>query len=195
MDAMRIVQVLPSLGDGGVERGTVDSNRLYVEAGHESWVISAGGPRAARIVADGGRHVTLDVRGKNPLSAPWRAWALRRALREIRPDVVHFRSRVPGWLTLWANRALGLPTVSTLHGLNHPGLYSSVMVRADRVICVSTAGRAFVEEKVLPLEGVEAKAWAMLAPEEQAALVDLTRRFGGALRHCLQLHTQSSEDL
>lgn len=146
MDAMRIVQVLPSLGDGGVERGTVDSNRLYVEAGHESWVISAGGPRAARIVADGGRHVTLDVRGKNPLSAPWRAWALRRALREIRPDVVHFRSRVPGWLTLWANRALGLPTVSTLHGLNHPGLYSSVMVRADRVICVSTAGRAFVRE-------------------------------------------------
>ena len=55
--------------------------------------------------------------------------------------------------------------------------------------------RAFVEEKVLPLEGVEAKAWAMLAPEEQAALVGLTRRFGGALRHCLQLHTQSSEDL
>ena len=60
---------------------------------------------------------------------------------------------------------------------------------------LTAAGRAFVEEKVLPLEGVEAKAWAMLAPEEQAALVGLTRRFGGALRRCLQLHTQSSEDL
>ena len=60
---------------------------------------------------------------------------------------------------------------------------------------LTAAGRAFVEEKGLPLEGVEAKAWAMLAPEEQAALVGLTRRFGGALRRCLQLHTQSSEDL
>lgn len=60
---------------------------------------------------------------------------------------------------------------------------------------LTAAGRAFVEERVLPLEGVEARAWAMLAPEEQAALVGLTRRFGGALRRCLQLHTQSSEDL
>ena len=143
---MRIVQILPSLNDGGVERGVVDSNRLYVRAGHESVVISAGGRRVAQIEADGGRHVTLDVRSKNPLTAPFRAWALRRALRAIRPDLVHFRSRVPGWLTLWANRPLGLPTVSTMHGLNHPGPYSSVMVRADRVICVSTAGRAFVRE-------------------------------------------------
>ena len=113
---MRIVQILPSLNDGGVERGVVDSNRLYVRAGHESIVISAGGKRVAQIEADGGRHVTLDMRSKNPLTAPWRAWALRRALREIRPDIVHFRSRVPGWLTLWANRPLGLPTVSTMHG-------------------------------------------------------------------------------
>lgn len=143
---MKIVQILPSLNDGGVERGVVDSNRLYVQAGHESWVISADGKRVAQIEAAGGRHLTLDVKSKNPLTAPRRAWALRRALREIRPDLVHFRSRVPGWLTLWANRPLGLPTVSTMHGLNHPGLYSSVMVRADRVICVSTAGRAFVRE-------------------------------------------------
>ena len=92
---MRIVQILPSLDDGGVERGVVDSNRLYVAAGHESWVISAGGKRVAQIEADGGRHLTLDVKSKNPLTAWPRAMALRRALREIAPDVVHFRSRVP----------------------------------------------------------------------------------------------------
>lgn len=143
---MRILQILPSLDDGGVERGVVDSNRLYVAAGHESWVISAGGRRVAEIERDGGRHLTLDVKSKNPLSAPLRMLALRRALRRLRPEVIHYRSRVPGWLTLWANRArdLRLPTVATLHGLNHPCLYSSVMVRADRVICVSTAGRDFV---------------------------------------------------
>ena len=145
---MRILQILPSLDDGGVERGTVDSNRRYVAAGHESWVISAGGKRVADIERDGGRHVTLGMRSKNPLTAPFRAWALRKALRKIRPDVVHYRSRVPGWLLAWANRArdLCIPTVATLHGLNHPCRYSSIMVRADRVICVSTAGRAFVRE-------------------------------------------------
>ncbi len=145
---MRILQILPSLEDGGVERGTVDSNRLYLAAGHESWVISAGGKRVAEIERDGGRHVTIDVRSKNPLSAPLRMLALRKALRQIRPDVIHYRSRVPGWLALWANRApdLRIPTIATLHGLNHPCCYSSVMVRADRVICVSTAGAAFVRE-------------------------------------------------
>lgn len=143
---MRILQILPSLDDGGVERGTVDSNRYYVAAGHESWVISAGGKRVAEIERDGGKHLTLDVKSKNPLTALPRALALRRALRQIRPDVIHFRSRVPGWLTLWANAAsdLQLPTVSTMHGLNHPCFYSSVMVRADRVVCVSSAGLAFV---------------------------------------------------
>lgn len=145
---MRILQILPSLDDGGVERGTVDSNRLYVAAGHESWVISAGGKRVAEIERDGGKHLTLDVKSKNPLTALPRTFALRRALRQIRPDIIHFRSRVPGWLTLWANAArdLKIPVVSTMHGLNHPCFYSSVMVRADRVICVSTAGLAFVNE-------------------------------------------------
>ncbi len=145
---MRILQILPSLDDGGVERGTVDSNRLYVEAGHESWVISAGGKRVAEIERDGGHHVTVEVRSKNPLTALPRMLKLRKAIRSIAPDLIHFRSRVPGWLTLWANRAadLKIPTVSTLHGLNHPCFYSSVMVRADRVISVSTAGTAFIRE-------------------------------------------------
>ena len=145
---MRILQILPSLNDGGVERGTVDSNRAYVAAGHDSWVISAGGKRVAEIERDGGHHVTLDMRGKNPLTAFFRMLALRRELRRIRPDVIHFRSRVPGWLTLWANAAkdLRIPTVSTMHGLNHRCFYSSVMVRADRVICVSSAGEAYARE-------------------------------------------------
>ncbi len=145
---MRILQILPSLNDGGVERGTVDSNRLYVAAGHESWVVSAGGKHVAQIEADGGHHVTVEVRSKNPLSAPFRMLALRKVLRQIKPDVIHFRSRVPGWLTLWANRAkdLRIPTVSTMHGLNHPCFYSSVMVRADKVISVSTAGAAYARE-------------------------------------------------
>ncbi len=144
---MRILQILPSLDDGGVERGTVDSNRLYLAAGHESWVISAGGKRVEEIERAGGHHVTVDVKSKNPLTAYFRMRLLRKAIRQIRPDIIHFRSRVPGWLTLWANRAkdLCIPTVSTLHGLNHPCFYSSVMMRAQKIIAVSSAGKAFIK--------------------------------------------------
>lgn len=66
--------------------------------------------------------------------------------------------------------------------------------RSKKAVLTET-GAAFVAERVLPLEGVEAQAWAMLTSQEQAALIGLIRRFGAALRRCLQLHIQSSEDL
>ncbi len=45
---MRILQVLPALNSGGVERGTVDFAREIVKLGHESIVLSNGG----RMVGD-----------------------------------------------------------------------------------------------------------------------------------------------
>ena len=40
---MRIIQLLPQLKVGGVERGTVDLSDHLVKLGHDSAVISAGG--------------------------------------------------------------------------------------------------------------------------------------------------------
>ena len=40
---MKIVQLLPELNEGGVERGTMELSRELVKLGHESIVISAGG--------------------------------------------------------------------------------------------------------------------------------------------------------
>jgi hypothetical protein len=49
---MRIVQLLPALNEGGVERGVVELNREYVARGIQSFVISAGG----RLVPEIERH-------------------------------------------------------------------------------------------------------------------------------------------
>ena len=46
---MRIVQVIPELNEGGVERGVVELNREFVKKGIESFVISAGGKLENRI--------------------------------------------------------------------------------------------------------------------------------------------------
>ena len=40
---MRIVQLVPAMEQGGVERGVVEMNRALVAAGHENVVVSAGG--------------------------------------------------------------------------------------------------------------------------------------------------------
>jgi len=143
---MHIVQLIPSLNEGGTERGVVDLNREFVRRGIHNTVISAGGKLAAQIVAEGGSHIVCDVKSKNPLTFPFRVWKLRAILREIKPDILHVRSRVPGWLVRFANRPLGIPVVSTVHGFNTVSGYSKIMVQAERVIGASEAMREYVRK-------------------------------------------------
>lgn len=143
---MRIVQLLPELNEGGVERGVVELSRELVRRDIDSVVISAGGRLVEQLVADGGRHLAFDVASKNPLSAPARVAGLRRLLRSLAPDIVHARSRVPAWLAYLANRRLCFPFVTTVHGFNSVNAYSRVMTFGDRVICVSGAIRDYVRE-------------------------------------------------
>ncbi len=143
---LRVVQLLPALNEGGVERGVVELNREYVARGIESLVISRGGKLVPEIERHGGRHITLDVASKNPLTVPFRAMRLRRVLRELRPSIVHARSRVPAWLCMLANRRPRFPFVTTVHGLNSVNPYSRVMTFGDRVICVSEVVGAYIQE-------------------------------------------------
>ena len=80
---MHIIQILPELNQGGVERGTVELSRELVQRGHQSTVISAGGTLAGQIDNDGGQHITLDVCSKNPFTAPIRILKLRRILHAL----------------------------------------------------------------------------------------------------------------
>jgi len=142
---LRVVQLLPELNEGGVERGVVELNREFVRRGIESVVISAGGKQSAQIIVDGGRHIQLDVCSKNPFTAPARVLRLRSILRRLKPDIIHARSRVPAWLAYLANKKLHLPFVTTVHGFNSVNAYSRVMTYGDRVICVSHAIKNYVQ--------------------------------------------------
>ncbi len=143
---MRVVQLLPALNEGGVERGVVELSREYVGRGIESIVISRGGKLVPEIERHGGQHILLDVASKNPLTAPLRALRLRQVFRELQPSIVHARSRVPAWLCVLANRRPHLPFVTTVHGLNSVNRYSRVMTFGDRVICVSEVVAAYIQE-------------------------------------------------
>jgi glycosyltransferase involved in cell wall biosynthesis len=143
---MKVVQLLPELNEGGVERGVVELNREFVRHGVDSVVISRGGTLAEQIIRDSGQHVEFDVCSKNPLTIPSRVAGLRRLLASLAPDIIHARSRVPAWLCLLANRKLQIPFVTTVHGMNSVSPYSRVMTRGDRVICVSEVVRDYIQK-------------------------------------------------
>ena len=143
---MRIVQVIPELNEGGVERGVVELNREFVKKGIESFVISAGGKLENQINLDGGNHVKFDVCSKNIFTAFRRVNALKKILKEIKPDIIHVRSRVPAWLVYFANKKLNIKVVSTVHGFNSVGFYSSIMQKSDAVICVSNSIKEYIQK-------------------------------------------------
>lgn len=141
---MRIIQLLPELNEGGVERGTMELNRELVKRGHESIVISAGGKLQDQIEQNGGRHIIFDVCSKNPFTVPFRIIKLRKLLKELQPDILHARSRVPAWLAYLANKKLHFPFVTTVHGLNSINKYSQIMTKGDKVITVSEVVRDYI---------------------------------------------------
>ncbi|WP_426957281.1 glycosyltransferase family 4 protein [Muricoccus radiodurans] len=137
-----VLQVLPALVSGGVERGTVEIAQAIAGAGLRSLVASAGGPLAAEVEAVGGRHLTLPLDRKSPAALLSNAAALRRIVRAEGVRILHARSRFPAWSALMAARATGASFVTTYHGTYNEGfpgkrLYNSVMARGDRVIAIS----------------------------------------------------------
>ena len=143
---MKIIQILPEVNAGGVERGTLELAAFLVAAGHEALVISNGGRLVAELERCGARHIALPVHRKS-LASLWQVRRLRRILIEERADILHLRSRVPGWLA-W--RGMDEPTrprlVSTVHGFYSVNAYSAVMTRGERVIAVSESVRGYVLE-------------------------------------------------
>jgi glycosyltransferase involved in cell wall biosynthesis len=143
---LTIVQLLPALHSGGVERSTLEIAAALVAAGHRSVVVSAGGRLEQPLVDGGSEHIRLDI-GRKSLRAFATMRRLRARLAELRPDIVHARSRLPAWLGWLALRGLPAPRphfVTTVHGLNSPGRYSGIMRRGERVVCVSATVRDYV---------------------------------------------------
>lgn len=137
-----ILQILPRLGTGGVERGTVDLAEELVKLGWRALVVAERGELVERLHAVGGEFIEMPAATKNPL----KMWANRNRLIQIiknnNVDIVHARSRAPAWSALWATSVTKTPFVTTYHG-NYTqrsaikGFYNSVMARGDVVIAGS----------------------------------------------------------
>jgi glycosyltransferase involved in cell wall biosynthesis len=144
---LTVVQTLPELQSGGVERGTLEIARALVAAGHRSVVISHGGRMVEQLLREGSEHIALPVHRKS-LFTLLQVRPFRQQLEEIKPDILHIRSRVPGWVAWLAWRGMNPATrphlVSTVHGLYSVSPYSAIMTRGEKVIAVSETVRAYI---------------------------------------------------
>lgn len=152
-----ILQALPALESGGIEQGTLEIAQAIVQAGGTAIVASAGGRLVARLKYIGAIPVEMELGAKNPISIMRNAGRLRQVMRHFNVNLVHARSRAPAWAASLACKRIGIPLVTTWHGVhaaNLPGKrrYNSVLASGARVIAISNyiAGRLRDEYHVGP---------------------------------------------
>ncbi|MBQ4200499.1 MAG: glycosyltransferase family 4 protein [Kiritimatiellae bacterium] len=153
---MKILQVLPSLQTGGVERGTLEIAHALKEAGIPGAVASQGGPMTEGLEAMGVPHFTLPLASKNPLLIRRNAFRLAELVRKEGFTLMHVRSRAPAWSVHWASKMCGVPWIATFHGVygTSPSFlkipYNRIMLKGLRTICVSEYVRKHVIETYRP---------------------------------------------
>jgi glycosyltransferase involved in cell wall biosynthesis len=144
---LTVVQVLPALEAGGVERGTLDVARELVRRGHRAIVRSAGGRMVAELNAAGAEHLAWSIGKKSPATLRY-VPSLRNWLQKTPVDIVHARSRLPAWIAYAALKSLTAARrprfVTTVHGAYSVSRYSAIMTRGDRVIAISDTIRDYV---------------------------------------------------
>ena len=144
---MKILQILPELNIGGVERGVCDLSKALVEQGHQSFVISNGGKLESSLVASGGKHISMPVHIKRFKTLKL-AKELYEVILDVNPDIIHVRSRMPAWVTYHALKKFknNKPVhVSTFHGLYSFPIYSKVMANVDHVISISNTVEDYIK--------------------------------------------------
>lgn len=137
-----VLQVLPALAAGGVERGAIEIAAAVTEAGGTALVASEGGPLERHLVRAGAHHIELPLASKSP-RVMWRnVGRLVEVIERFGVDIIHARSRAPAWSARAAARRGGCHFVTTFHGTyNFRGpikrAYNAIMTKGERVIAIS----------------------------------------------------------
>jgi glycosyltransferase involved in cell wall biosynthesis len=147
-----VMQILPALEQGGVERGTVEIASCLKKEGWESYVVSEGGRLVEELNKIGVEHIVLPVASKNPFKIIKNAFALKKLIEEKHIDIVHARSRAPAWSVWLAAKMAKVHFLTTFHGVYNIGgsslkkKYNAVMTKGDLIIAVSNFVSNHIQE-------------------------------------------------
>lgn len=161
---MNVLQVLPALGSGGVERTTVEIADALIKKKHGAQIASRGGPLVTPLRDMGAVCHTLPMHSKNPFTWRLTAMALNAIIRSQNIDIVHVRSRAPAFPARWAvekakKRGHKVKLVTTYHGIYNAKSdlkrkYNAVMTRGDAVI----ANSDYTRDHIVAEHGMAASA-------------------------------------
>jgi glycosyltransferase involved in cell wall biosynthesis len=167
---LTVMQLLPELNSGGVERGTLEMGHYLVQHGHNSIVVSGGGRLVDQLQQEGSSHAEKKIGSKSPV-ALLHIWPLRRLMKQNRVNVLHLRSRMPAWIGYVAWKTLPRKDrpilVTTFHGFYSVNAYSAIMTKGDGVIAVSESIKKHIFDRYhrshnvrLIFRGVDAETFA-----------------------------------
>lgn len=137
-----ILQIIPELDTGGAELSTIEIADAVERAGGHAIVLTEGGRLVQRLRDTGAQVQLFPAAAKNPFRLMWNVHQIAEVVRREGVDLIHARSRAPAWSALYAARRVGVPFVTTYHGVYGEKtalkrLYNSVMARGDVVIANS----------------------------------------------------------
>ena len=174
---MNVLQILPELKSGGVERGTVDLAKYLKKRGHKAVVVSGGGALVAELTAAGVTHYSFPVHRKSLLSVIHSVRALTKIVQLENIDVIHARSRVPALIAFFVSRRTQAPFVTTCHGfyskhlLSYPMGWGKTVIVASHVIgkrMQEDFGVSFRKIRLIP-RGVDLEEFKFHAPSSAAS--------------------------
>lgn len=153
---MNILQILPELDIGGVERGTVDFARYLTLHGHKSVVVSGGGVLVRRLDEVGSRHYELPVGKKSPITMISMIKRLCGIIKAENIDIIHARSRIPAVIGFIAAKLTDRIFITTAHGYYNTGLISRPMSWGRFVIVASRdMARHMMEDFETPYDRIK----------------------------------------
>ena len=138
-----VLQVLPELDTGGVERGTIEIATELQKRGIKNFVASQGGRLVHELDKLKIPHLTLPLKTKNIFKMRKNAKLLEDFIRKNNINIVHARSRAPAWSAYWAAKKANVHFMTTFHGTYGLGpwgikkIYNKVMTFGERVIAIS----------------------------------------------------------
>lgn len=138
-----VLQVLPELGQGGVELGTIEIASELQKRGIENYVASEGGRMEYNLERIKVKHFTLPLKTKNIFKMYLNSLRLARIIKKYGITIVHARSRAPAWSAYWAAKRCGVHFMTTFHGTYGLGpwgikkFYNKIMTYGERVIAIS----------------------------------------------------------
>ena len=116
MSSFNLVQIVPSLDSGGVERGTVDVANFLAQKQIKNFIITSGG-KMIKELDDNFVHVhQLPVSSKNFFSYPSIARKIYKFIQANNINLVHVRSRGPAWMINLMSKN-NIKTISTFHNV------------------------------------------------------------------------------